>query len=328
MYFRRNLIKVGFKDLPYYLIKNYGLKIKKEEPYYFYYKKKKYKLKRCFDRIKETFIRENKKYWSYIYRFRKKKYVKVNFFHYIRHLKKKLKLNYFKKRKKNKKKYNYRNKILNTEYGKKKKNLWFFQKIVLYWKNLLKFKKNKQVLNLNYINISFFNLHLMYKKFFIISIEYIKNLSFYNVIKLRKKKNYLLWFLNNLVYLFKIFSLIFYKFIKFINKFYKLIHKLIKWHRFNKLLKKKKKRWYYKKKRLPFLIFKKKKNELLKKKKDELLKIQLKEKLERRSNKDFRFFNNNWKEKKIYKNFKNKYKNFKNKYKNFKNKNFKNKNFR
>src|SRR6201999_1970990 len=62
MYFRRNLIKVGFKDLPYFLIKNYGLKIKKEEPDYFYYKKKKYKLKRCFDRIKETFIRENKKY--------------------------------------------------------------------------------------------------------------------------------------------------------------------------------------------------------------------------------------------------------------------------
>ena len=117
--------------MPYYLIKNYRLKIKKEEPDYFYYKKRKYKLKRCFDRIKKTLIRENKKYWSYIYRFRRKKYVKVKFFNYIRNLKKILKLNYFKKRKKNKKKYNYRNKILNIEYDKKKKSLIFSKNSII-----------------------------------------------------------------------------------------------------------------------------------------------------------------------------------------------------
>jgi len=58
---RNEKIDVNIDEVPYYIVKNFNLKTKKEEPVFLYFKKKEYMYRRNFDRIRQNRNRRSNK---------------------------------------------------------------------------------------------------------------------------------------------------------------------------------------------------------------------------------------------------------------------------
>ena len=230
---RPNIMRVGYKQLPYFLIKKYNLKIKKSKGYF---KRKHYRFLKSFNYIKNKNFNTYRKGWKFLFKTRVKKFKKFDFHQYVKFLKQKWSSYFLRKKKRKAKKIKAYNFIIEKELVKRKKSLWFFQKIVLYWKHLMKLRKNNNFYYLNDINKNFISLKHVYMEIFNVIIKIMKCLKFYNNNITKKKINFFI----NIIYLLKYY---YYILLFFFNKFNKKIKNKI--HRKIKLKKLTKKKNYY-----------------------------------------------------------------------------------
>lgn len=221
--FKNGIMKVFYNKLPYYMIKKNNLSWRVKEPFHFYYKERDYKLLRCFDHIrrKEPVIKLYKKYWMLLYRCRNKKYINYKFNRYMSTFRNAWK-NLFRKKKKRKRQYfDFYLKRLNSNmstFEKKKKTLWFYQKIILYWKSIFKLKSVNRRSYFDFNNLIFENLRFVYSKFFKLNIQLLKFFNIYVLRKSKRKKKLLYSFFSNIIYFFKYYLFIYLYFIKILNK--------------------------------------------------------------------------------------------------------------
>jgi hypothetical protein len=249
------VIDIPYKEVPFFVKKRYKLNVQKKKKRLFL-KKDDWMKYKIFKKIKNKSIKKNKKDWINLYNSRTNQFKKKTFFQYIKFFKDKLK----KHRKKNKsiKIWKYHSKSSKISLVKKNHSFWFFQKILLYWKNLLKFKRKESFINYNYINnrLNFFR--KIYKRLFILSIKFFNFCILKNWIK---NHNSIFLFMNKYLYLYKIYLYIYIHFIKKINLSYKSNNiNIVRW-----LKKKKKRKWFlFFKRRRKFMLLKK--QQFLKKK--------------------------------------------------------------
>jgi hypothetical protein len=245
------MVDINYKEVPFFVKRKYKLNIEKKKKRLFLKKKNwmKYKL---FKKIKNQSVKKNKEEWINLYKERSGKLKKKNFFQYISFFKEKW--NYHKKR--NKRKYNqlWKDRTRSNNYAFVKKNnaFWFFQKILLYWKNLLKFKKKDNFINLNYINNCLNFLKKIYKQLFFLSVKFFHFCILKNWIN---NFSSISFFIKKKIYLLKIYMYIYFFLIEKIN----ITYKNSKINRFRWLKKKRKKKWFfYFRKKLKLILLKKK----------------------------------------------------------------------
>jgi len=261
--FRGNWIKVKHYELPYYIFKKYEFNIFKKKRDFL--EKEDWNIFKFYRNLRKKPFKQNKKNWLYLYKNRGTKLRKLRFLKFVHFLMNKWRNICLKKKNKYKRYIKHQNRGFNNAWGRKKKAFWFFIKGLLYWKDVVKFKKNgNKLFNILYVkeNSSEFLL-LMYKNFFFISIEFIKLFNIYKLDKwvIESKKKYIFNFIFNIIYLFKLFLILFLCFINKVNK----IRNIYKLSELKGLLflKKKKRRLFKKKRKLKFL---KRKLKFLKKK--------------------------------------------------------------
>ena len=248
------IVDIKYKEVPFFVKRRYKLKIEK--------KKKKLFLKRAdwmkykiFKKIKNQAVKKNKEDWITLYKKSSSKFRKKTFFKYISFFKDKWKNHKKKKRKKYIEKWKNNTKSYKLGMVKKNNAFWFFQKVLLYWKNLLKLKKKENFINLNYMQNCFNSLKKIYKQLFFLSVKIFNCYILKNCIN---NSNSIYNFIKKYIFFYKIYIYIFIFFIKKINSF-KKINKIniVRW------LKKKKRR-----RRKLFFFFKKRRKLMLLKKRE------------------------------------------------------------
>jgi hypothetical protein len=291
---RPNIIRVGYRQLPYYIMKKYNLTIKKINGYF---KRKDYIFLKSFNYIKDKNFNTYKKGWKFLFNNRAKKFRTYKLNQYAKFLKKKWARYFSKKKIKKTKKVKAFNDSLEKQLLKRKKSLWFFQKIALYWKHLMRLKENSKFHDFNYINKKIASLKNIYIEIFNVVIEILKWSTFYYNIS---RKNSSFVFLSDILSLLKYYySFILFFFKKFSRKkLYKIYRRL----KLKKLIKRKNYYSFLKRNKLAlFNFWKKNKKKLyyLRRLKNRLKANKLKKKSQwnykhnlYRSNKIF-FFNKN-----------------------------------
>lgn len=252
-------IDISYKEVPFFVKRKYKLNINKKKKRLFL-KKENWIRYKVFKKIKNQVVKKNKEDWINLYKNRSRKFRKKTFFKYVFFLKNKW-INHKKKIKK-KKIQIWKDRTRSNNWGLVKKNhaFWFFQKILLYWRNLLKFKKKENFINFNYINNCLNFLKKLYKQLFILSIKFFNFCILKNWIN---NFNSIAFFIKKNIYLFKIYMNIYFFLIKNINRSYKKSRiNIARW-----LKKKKKRRWFF--------FFKKKRKLMLLKKKNLLKNVKM-----------------------------------------------------
>jgi len=186
------------------------------------------------------------------YKKRKWRYRGYKLFKYISFLKKNWKLHIKRKNKKLMNFWKYRIRSNNLGVTKKNKAFWFFQKILLYWMNLLKYKKRANITYYNYINNTVIFFKNIYKKLLLLNIKFF---IFLNLKQWYINLNSILYFLSTNIFFLNSYMFIFLFIINNTNILYKKKQPdIVKW------LKKKRKRWVlYLKNRRRLLLLKQRK---------------------------------------------------------------------
>lgn len=243
---RKNFYKKGrkyridkkYNELSYKTLKRYRFNISRKKREFL--DTEDWKVFKVFRKIRNKPFVKTKKIWLYLYKNRGNKLKKVKFFKYVNYLMSILQKNHLKRRKKKLKILKLYNERINKKGKRGKKAFWFFQRILLYFKNTIQLKKGGiKSFDIYYIkNFSSSFLGIIYKNFFYLNLKFIKLFLLNKFLNLNKKKKKVLWFyLSSIIMLFKLYYIFFIFFVRNMNK----LHKIDKQYRKTKGYKKFKK---------------------------------------------------------------------------------------
>jgi hypothetical protein len=224
------------KEIPLHILLKIKKKRKKRIIDFNYDKKKKEKeLRKILSFIYWRSFKKYEKNWINLYKNRGNLYRKLKFSKFVKLLKKKMFSKQLLKWKKKENIFKAEDDFVNIKFGKQygKKDFWFFQKTIIFFKNMIKFKKRISFIYNDYTKYSFLKIKSFYKNFLFANITILNYIFIFNCKKKKKKLYKLLKSIKNWLYLFflrfEFFLWYFKKFknIKFLN-FLKKIQKLKK----------------------------------------------------------------------------------------------------
>ena len=182
-------------------------------------KKEKSKNFKKFFFLKKKSLLKFKKNWLKLYKYRKTQYIKYGVFKYMSLLNKIYTINKSLSKKKRTKYYKNKVQKINFNFNVKKRKFWFFQKTIVFFKNIIINKKNKNFLYYNYIKHSHNNIKNFYFYFFLFIVKFLNLFFFYFGSKKKKKFLNFLHSIKILIRKYIIFSIFFtfyYKMKKFL----------------------------------------------------------------------------------------------------------------